>query len=275
MSCLLDIRGVTRRYPRPRRQLLHSEPPLVAVDNVSVRIEQGRTLGIVGESGSGKSTLARMAMAFEAPDEGEVLFEGQPLHRLSPRALQALRPQFQMIFQDPFGSLDPRRSVGWSVAQPLRAAGKSAGSRDRVAETLEQVGLRAADMDRYPHEFSGGQRQRIAIARAIVTKPKLIVADEAVSALDVSVRAQILNLLMDLQAEMGLGILFISHDLAVVSSLCDDLLVLRNGVAVEQGLAGDILDSPGHDYTRTLLTAAALEFEGQHPEGQQPEEQPA
>jgi len=261
MNVLLDIRGVTRRYPRPRKQLFHHEEPLVAVDNVSVQITQGRTLGIVGESGSGKSTLARMVMAFEAPDEGEVLFEGKNIHALSKRELQALRPEFQMIFQDPFGSLDPRRSVGWSVAQPLRAAGMKP-DQALILKTLEQVGLRAADIDRFPHEFSGGQRQRIAIARAIVTRPKLLVADEAVSALDVSVRAQILNLLMDLQDEMGLGILFISHDLAVVSSLCDDLLVLRNGVVVEQGLAGDILNSPGHEYTHTLLTAAKLELEG-------------
>ncbi|MGE4327283.1 MAG: ATP-binding cassette domain-containing protein, partial [Pseudodonghicola sp.] len=197
MSVLLDIQGVTRRYPRPRKQLFHHEEPLVAVDNVSVQITQGRTLGIVGESGSGKSTLARMVMAFEAPDEGEVLFEGRNIHALNKRELQALRPEFQMIFQDPFGSLDPRRSVGWSVAQPLRAAGMKP-DQALILKTLEQVGLRAADIDRFPHEFSGGQRQRIAIARAIVTKPKLLVADEAVSALDVSVRAQILNLLMDL-----------------------------------------------------------------------------
>ena len=258
MSCLLDIRGVTRRYPRPRRQLLHSEPPLVAVDNVSVRIEQGRTLGIVGESGSGKSTLARMAMAFEAPDEGEVLFEGQPLHRLSPRALQALRPQFQMIFQDPFGSLDPRRSVGWSVAQPLRAAGKSAGSRDRVAETLEQVGLRAADMDRYPHEFSGGQRQRIAIARAIVTKPKLIVADEAVSALDVSVQAQVLNLMMELQAELNLSFLFISHDMAVVERVSHHVGVMYLGRIVEMGPRARVFENPQHPYTQALMKAVPI-----------------
>ncbi|MDK3016745.1 ATP-binding cassette domain-containing protein [Pseudodonghicola flavimaris] len=262
MSVLLDIRGVTRRYPRPRKRLFQEEAPLVAVDNVSVQIAQGRTLGIVGESGSGKSTLARMVMAFEAPDAGEVLFEGKNIHALTRRELQALRPEFQMIFQDPFGSLDPRRSVGWSVAQPLRAAGRTADPA-LIARTLEQVGLRAADVDRFPHQFSGGQRQRIAIARAIVTRPKLLVADEAVSALDVSVRAQILNLLMDLQEEMGLGILFISHDLAVVSSLCDDLLVLRNGVVVEQGSAAGILNAPGHEYTHTLLTAARLELQGE------------
>ncbi|MGD9863491.1 MAG: ATP-binding cassette domain-containing protein [Pseudodonghicola sp.] len=268
MTALLELRSVTRRYPRPRRRLLRAEPPLLAVGGVSLRIAPGQTLGVVGESGSGKSTLARMVMGFETPDTGEVLFQGENLHALSPRDLRARRPLFQMIFQDPFGSLDPRRPVGWSVAQPLRAAGMAARAEtvaETVAQALEQVGLRAGDAARYPHEFSGGQRQRIAIARAIVTRPKLLVADEAVSALDVSVRAQILNLLMDLQQAMGLGILFISHDLAVVASLCDDLLVLRQGQAVEQGEAAAILRDPQHDYTRTLLAAARLD----------PEERPA
>ncbi|MEO0937105.1 MAG: dipeptide/oligopeptide/nickel ABC transporter ATP-binding protein [Pseudomonadota bacterium] len=257
MSALLDVRGVSRVYPRPRRVLWRAEPPLVAVDDISLRLERGQTLGIVGESGSGKSTLARMIMGFEAPDVGEVRFEGQNLHDLTPGALRALRPAFQMIFQDPYGSLDPRRPVGWSVGQPLRAMGRAHSTR-AVHEALERVGLSPAAATRYPHEFSGGQRQRIAIARAIATRPCLLVADEAVSALDVSVRAQIMNLLMELQEEFALAMVFITHDLSVVSSLCDDLLVLRHGKTIEQNAAQRILAAPQSDYTATLLAAAQI-----------------
>lgn len=251
---LLQAQGLTRRYKLPRRTVFGTPPVLTAVENISFEIAAGHTLGIVGESGSGKSTLARMAMAFEAPDAGRILFEGQDIHALGAAQLRRLRPDFQMVFQDPFSSLDPRRKVGWSIAEPLRAMGVSAP--DRVAEAFEQVGLHPADGDKYPHEFSGGQRQRIAIARAIITRPKLLIADEAVSALDVSVQAQILNLLMDLQETLGLGILFISHDLAVVASVCDNLLVMQRGQAVEYGAATDILNTPSHAYTRSLLTAA-------------------
>ena len=251
---LLEARNLTRRYKLPRTALLGATPMLTAVDDVSFEIEAGHTLGVVGESGSGKSTLARMAMAFEAPDAGTIKFEGQDIHALKAPDLRRLRPDFQMIFQDPFSSLDPRRKVGWSIAEPLRAMGVTAP--DRVAQAFEQVGLHPGDADKFPHEFSGGQRQRIAIARAIVTRPKLLIADEAVSALDVSVQAQILNLLMDLQDALGLGILFISHDLAVVASICDTLLVMRQGSALEYGAASDILNNPSHAYTQSLLTAA-------------------
>jgi peptide/nickel transport system ATP-binding protein len=254
---LLEVRAVRRVYRLPRRTLFGPRPVLTAVDGVSLTLARGRTLGVVGESGSGKSTLARMVMAFERPDAGAVLFEGQDLARLPAAALRALRPRFQMIFQDPYGSLDPRRTVGWSIAEPLRATG-AGDVAPRVAEALEQVGLRPSDAGRYPHEFSGGQRQRIAIARAIVTRPALIVADEAVSALDVSVQAQVLNLLMDLQETLGLAMLFISHDLAVVGSLCDDILVLKGGVAVERGPAAQVMARPDHPYTRALLAAAGL-----------------
>jgi len=257
MTALLEVDAVTRRYPRPRRRLLRAEPPLVAVDGLSLALEAGQTMGIVGESGSGKSTLARLVMAFEAPDAGAVRFDGQDVHRLAPAALRRLRPDIQMVFQDPFGSLDPRRSVGWSIGQPLRAAGREAGPAV-IGAALERVGLRPGDAGRFPHEFSGGQRQRVAIARAIATRPRLLVADEAVSALDVSVRAQILNLLMDLQEEFGLAMLFISHDLAVVASLCDTLTVMQAGRAVEQGSADAILRRPAHAYTRTLFAAAEV-----------------
>lgn len=251
---LLQARALTRRYKLPRTRLLSAAPVLTAVNDVSFEINAGQTLGVVGESGSGKSTLARMAMAFEAPDAGEILFEGQNIHTLRAAELRGLRPAFQMIFQDPFSSLDPRRKVGWSIAEPLRAMKVTAP--DRVNDAFEQVGLHPADADKYPHEFSGGQRQRIAIARTIITRPKLLIADEAVSALDVSVQAQILNLLMDLQDALGLGILFISHDLAVVASICDTLLVMQNGKALEYGAAADILNNPSHVYTKSLLIAA-------------------
>ena len=255
---LLVVDSVSRRYRLPRQALLRPAPVLTAVQDISLVLEPGRTLGIVGESGSGKSTLARMVMAFEPPDKGRILFEGQDLATLTPQALRALRPRFQMVFQDPFGSLDPRRTVGWSIAEPLRALGQADGAAARVASVLEQVGLNAADAAKYPHEFSGGQRQRIAIARAIVTRPALLVADEAVSALDVSVQAQILNLLMDLQDDLGLAMLFISHDLSVVAAVCDQVMVLRHGRCVEQGPAAQVMTAPTDAYTRSLLTAAGL-----------------
>ena len=254
MTALLRAEAVTRHYRLPRTSLLAAAPVLTAVDRASFTLERGRTLGIVGESGSGKSTLARMVMAFEAPDEGRILFDGQDLNRLPPDELRRLRRKFQMVFQDPYGSLDPRRTVGWSIAEPLRALGEQPGAR--IDEVLEQVGLQPGDAGKYPHEFSGGQRQRIAIARAIVTRPALLVADEAVSALDVSVQAQVLNLLLDLQDELGLGILFISHDMAVVASICDEVMVMQQGRTVEYGPAGTVLTAPDHPYTQSLLTAA-------------------
>ena len=255
---LLEVRALTRRYRRPRQHRLRRAPVLTALEGAGFSLNAGETLGVVGESGSGKSTLARLIMAFERPDAGQVLFRGQDLHDLSAQALRAERRHFQMVFQDPFGSLNPRRPVGWSIAEPLRATGVREDIPRRVAEALEQVGLHPADVGKYPHEFSGGQRQRIAIARAIVTRPALLVADEAVSALDVSVQAQILNLLMDLQEDLGLGMVFISHDLAVVASVCDRVLVLQHGQTLESGEAADVLRAPGHPYTKTLLTAAGV-----------------
>jgi peptide/nickel transport system ATP-binding protein len=255
---LLQAQGLTRRYRLPRQSFFQSPPVLTAVDNATFSINAGETLGIVGESGSGKSTLARLVMAFETPDEGQVLFRGQCPHTVSNRELRTMRQQFQMVFQDPYGSLDPRRKIGWSIAEPLRATGADGDPTKQVDEALEQVGLHYSDAAKYPHEFSGGQRQRIAIARAIVTRPALLVADEAVSALDVSVQAQVLNLMMDLQDELGLGILFISHNLAVVASICDHLLVMQRGKTVESGAAADILRAPSNPYTQSLLNAAGV-----------------
>jgi peptide/nickel transport system ATP-binding protein len=226
---------------------------------------------VVGESGSGKSTLARLVMALETPTSGQVLWRGggdgpdgltdEPvdLHALGREALRRERTGFQMVFQDPYGSLDPRQSVERIVAEPLEGLGHAQLDRSernrRVAKVLDEVGLRAADAHKYPHEFSGGQRQRIAIARALVTRPQLIVADEPVSALDVSVQAQVLNLMQDLRAEHGLAYLFISHDLAVVDLVCEDLIVLHHGQVVEAGPAQQVLSAPAHAYTRALIAA--------------------
>ena len=254
---LLDVRDVHRAYRLPRERLF-APPPLVhALNGVSFEIAAGRSLGIVGESGSGKSTLARIVMALDAPTAGTVRLLGQDLHALAPEALRAARRDFQMVFQDPYGSLDPRQTVSRIVAEPLQAQGQTsrAEQRERAAETLAQVGLRPGDGDKYPHEFSGGQRQRIAIARALVTRPRLIVADEPVSALDVSVQAQVLNLLQDLRERLGLSYLLISHDLAVVQHLCDEVAVLYQGRIVERGAPAALFSDAQHPYTRALVDA--------------------
>jgi peptide/nickel transport system ATP-binding protein len=217
-------------------------------------MQAGTSLGLVGESGSGKSTLARLVMALEAPSEGSVRLLGRDLNALSPTELRDARRDFQMVFQDPYGSLDPRQRVGRIVAEPLVGVDASA-LRARVAESLDAVGLRAGDADKYPHEFSGGQRQRIAIARALITRPRLIVADEPVSALDVSVQAQVLNLLAQLQQQFGVTYLFISHDLAVIDHVCDEVAVMHAGRIVEHGTTEQVLQQPAHAYTRALLTA--------------------
>ncbi|KQW35220.1 ATP-binding cassette domain-containing protein [Rhizobacter sp. Root404] len=251
---LLTVENVVKRYHLPRERLLQPAPVVEALRGVSFAVQPGRSLGIVGESGSGKSTLARLVMALEAPTEGRVTLLGRDLHALRATALRAARRDFQMVFQDPYGSLDPRQRVGRIVAEPLVGVDATA-RRARVAEALDAVGLRATDADKYPHEFSGGQRQRIAIARALITRPKLIVADEPVSALDVSVQAQVLNLLADLQQQFGVTYLFISHDLAVVDHVCDDVAVMRSGLIVEYGPTEQVLQRPAHAYTRALLAA--------------------
>jgi len=251
---LLEVRDVVKRYHLPRESLLRPAPVVEALRGISFTVEAGRSLGIVGESGSGKSTLARLVMALEAPTEGSVRLLGRDLNALPAAELIAARRDFQMVFQDPYGSLDPRQRVARIVAEPLIGV-PEAQARQRVAEALDAVGLRPGDADKYPHEFSGGQRQRIAIARALITRPKLIVADEPVSALDVSVQAQVLNLLADLQAEFGVTYLFISHDLAVVDHVCDEVAVMQAGRIVEYGPTERVLQQPAHAYTRALLAA--------------------
>ncbi len=254
---LLRVESLSKRYTLPRQGLLSAAPQVQALDGVSFTLHAGKSLGVVGESGSGKSTLARLVMALEAPTAGRVLLDGVDLHQLGAAALRRTRAQLQMVFQDPFSSLDPRRTVLQTVAEPLavlHGAGK-AEKRERAVEVLAAVGLGAADLAKYPHEFSGGQRQRIAIARALITRPKLIVADEPVSALDVSVQAQVLNLMQDLQDQFGVTYLFISHDLAVVDLVCDEVIVLHQGVIVEQGHPDALFQHPQHPYTQRLLAA--------------------
>ena len=254
---LLVVENLAKRYRLAREHLFAAAPEVQALEDVSFELPPGRSLGVVGESGSGKSTLARLVMALEAPSSGRVLLDGQDLHALPPPALRRARSRFQMVFQDPYGSLDPRRTVLQTVAEPLailQRAGR-AEQRERAAEMLDAVGLRRTDLAKYPHEFSGGQRQRIAIARALVTRPALIVADEPVSALDVSVQAQVLNLMQDLQDRFGVTYLFISHDLAVVDLVCDQVLVLCQGRVVEQGAPETLFREPRHPYTRRLLAA--------------------
>jgi peptide/nickel transport system ATP-binding protein len=256
-AALLVVDQVYKRYRLPRERLLGTAPVVQALSDVSFALMPGRSLGVVGESGSGKSTLARLVMALEAPTSGRVVLDGLDLHALSPAELRRARSKVQMVFQDPFGSLDPRRTVLQTVAEPLAVllGASRTEQRERATEALDAVGLRAADLAKYPHEFSGGQRQRIAIARALITRPSLIVADEPVSALDVSVQAQVLNLMQDLQDQFGVTYLFISHDLSVVDLVCDEVIVLKDGRIVEQGDPDTLFRRPQHPYTQRLLAA--------------------
>ena len=257
MTPLLQVEGLVRDYRLPRRKLLGPVPRRRALSGVDLELAAGRSLGVVGESGCGKSTLARAVVALEAPTQGRVRFKGHDLSALRPPALRLLRRHFQMVFQDPYGSLDPRYRIGRSVAEPLDAleGGDTGTRRERIAEALAAVGLNPADAGKYPHEFSGGQRQRIAIARALITRPELIVADEPVSALDVSVQAQVLNLMLDLQERLGLAYLFISHDLSVVRTVAQEVAVMYLGRIVEQGPSQLVFADPAHPYARALIEA--------------------
>ena len=228
-----------------------------AVNGVSLRQERGETIGIVGESGCGKSTLARTVLRLIEPTSGQLRFDGEDLLTLGPRALRRRRRDMQIIFQDPYASLDPRVRIGVSIAEPLivHQLGSRAERARRVAELLELVGLGAEAAERYPHEFSGGQRQRVGIARAIAAGPKLVIADEPVSALDVSIQSQILNLLALLRGRLNLSVLFISHDLAVIRYISDRVAVMYLGQLVEVGTAAVIYEQPAHPYTQALLSA--------------------
>ena len=254
---VLDVVDLTKHYVLPRESLFDKAHTVEAVHKVSFRIRPGQSLGLVGESGCGKSTLARLVTGLENPTSGSIHITGFDIHQISKNALRKLRTDFQIVFQDPFGSLDPRHTIGRIVAEPLRTLEQASPleAQRRVGSVMEDVGLKATDTQKYPHEFSGGQRQRIAIARALITRPKLVVADEPVSALDVSVQAQILNLLNDLREEYELSYLLISHDLAVVEYVCDDVAVMHNGVFVEYGSTSELFRDPKHDYTKSLLDA--------------------
>ena len=230
-----------------------------AVDDVSFELEGGETVGLVGESGCGKSTLGKAIMRLVPNSDGRVVLDGQDITSMPNALLKSVRKNMQMIFQDPYGSLNPRHDVGTIIGQPLSVAGWSRRDiRDRVAELVKQVGLPADAERRYPHEFSGGQRQRVGIARALALRPKVIICDEPVSALDVSVRAQVINLLQDLQQQTGVSYLFISHDLSVVEHISDHLIVMYLGRIVESGRGEHIWQQPAHPYTLALLAAAPV-----------------
>ncbi len=254
---LVEVVDVFKHYTLPRESLTKRPEAVRAIDGVSLSVTEGKSFGLVGESGCGKSTLARLVMALEPPTSGTILFRGDDLNALATNELRQRRRNFQMVFQDPFGSLDPRQRVERIVAEPIDALEMVSAEerRGRVVEALEAVGLKTSDLGKYPHEFSGGQRQRIAIARALITRPALIVADEPVSALDVSVQAQVLNLMHDLQTEFGVTYLFISHDLAVVEYVCAEVAVMNEGKIVERGVTTEIFSNPQDPYTRTLLDA--------------------
>jgi ABC-type oligopeptide transport system ATPase subunit len=258
MTDLLSVRGLVKEYPA--RGAKRGAPPFRAVDGVDFDLRAGTTLAIVGESGSGKSTTGRAVLRLIEPTAGEVRFRGEDLLALDRDRLRAMRSRMQIVFQDTYASLDPRWTIGRLLAEPLRLHERPtpAEEKRRVAEMLELVGLEAAHAGRYPHEFSGGQRQRIGIARALMVRPELVVCDEPVSALDVSVQAQVLNLMKDLQDELGLSYLFISHDLAVVEFMADDIVVMNRGKVVESGSCADVLADPKDAYTRALLAAVPV-----------------
>ncbi len=247
---VLEVGGLSKRFPV-------GDGWLAAVDAVSFRLDKGETLALVGESGSGKTTLGRAAAMLQPPTSGSVRFEGSEITGLDNRSLKPMRRRIQMIFQDPYGSLNPRLPVGAIIAEPLlvHGLGDKAERRQKAIRLARQVGLKASDMSRYPHQFSGGQRQRIAIARAIALEPCLIIADEPVSALDVSIQSQVLNLLRDLQDSHGLTYLFISHNLAVVRHFADRVAVMYLGRIVETAATGTLFDAPRHPYTHALIAA--------------------
>jgi peptide/nickel transport system ATP-binding protein/oligopeptide transport system ATP-binding protein len=259
MSVLVDVQSLSKTFLDTTLRIGPKRPPVRAVDDVSFQVMAGEALAVVGESGCGKSTLGRLLLRLIEPSAGRVVFEGRDMSAMSATEIRQMRRRMQMVFQDPFGSLSPRRSIADIVAEPMDSFGLSGSRRerrDRVAELLRLVGLPPSYMDRKPRQFSGGQRQRIGIARAISVDPGFIVADEPVSALDVSIQAQIINLLQDLQEKKGFSFLFIAHDLAVVRHVADRVAVMYLGRIVELGTKAQVFSAPHHPYTEALLSAA-------------------
>jgi len=254
---ILQANHLVKTYTQSSGRFGFGSTQIKALDDVSLSLKAGSTLAVVGESGSGKSTLARCLLQLHPFDSGEVLFEGKDLAKLDASSLRSMRKNLQMVFQDPFASLNPRMRVGEIVGEGLliHGLGSASEQKNKVQQMLERVGLSGSDALKYPHQFSGGQRQRIGIARALVLQPKVVVCDEPVSALDVSVQAQILLLLKELQREMQLSYIFISHDLRVVRHIADEMVVMHKGRIVEQGNVVDIYNSPQQAYTQQLLSA--------------------
>jgi len=263
---LLRARGLTRRYRRAKTGLFEPKSFTNALEDADLDVREGSAVGIIGESGSGKSTLVRLLLALDTPTSGKVEFDGREVDAAaSARRLHWLRRQTGIVFQDPYASLDPRMSVGRIVGEPLWALGIEGDRRARVREVLEEVGLEAGMADRFPHEFSGGQRQRIALARALVHRPRLLVGDEPLSALDVTVRAQILQLIAELRAREGLTLIMVSHDIGVVQNLCDEVVVMKDGRIVEEGPTEKVLMQPQVAYTRRLLASIPVIEQGTRP----------
>ena len=262
MTALVQVRDLVKHFPLTRGIIFQRKVGAVkAVDGISFEIERGETLGIVGETGCGKSTTAKLLMRLLDATSGEIDFDGQDITRAKGSRLKAVRREVQMIFQDPYSSLNPRKTIGSIIAEPFAIHGleKGKGERKRaVQQLMETVGLNPEHYNRYPHEFSGGQRQRIGVARALALKPKLLIADEPVSALDVSIQAQVLNLLRDLQRRLGLTVVFIAHDLSVVRHMCDRVAVMYLGKIVEIGSGDALYDFPRHPYTGALLAAVPV-----------------
>jgi len=263
MSAILTARGLTRRFVT-KKPLFVAPTVVQAVNGVDLDIEEGETFAIVGESGCGKSTLARLLSHLIAPSEGSVTYAGRDISALSASELRALRQHMQFIFQDPFSSLNPRMTVGALIGEPLNihSIGTAAEQRAKVVDLLRKVGLRPEHADRYPHEFSGGQRQRIGIARALATGPQIVIGDEPVSALDVSIQAQVINILEDLKAEFGLTLVIIAHDLAVIRHIADRVAVMYLGEIVELAPAEELFAAPKHPYTGALLSAIPIPSTG-------------
>lgn len=253
---LIEARGLSREFVVPKRAAFERTRRQIALSPTDLDIDAGASLGIIGESGSGKSTLIRLLLGLDRPTSGTVAVDGRAVDAAaSARSLHWLRRETGLVFQDPYASLDPRMTAGRIIGEPLWALGIGGDRRERVREVLAQVGLDPDAAERYPHEFSGGQRQRIALARAIVHRPRILVGDEPLSALDVTVRAQILELLIELRRTTDLTLLLVSHDIGVVQNLCDTVLVMKDGHVVERGTTGDVLLRPAHEYTKTLLAA--------------------